>query len=63
MNVTSRQAWIAVALISVFFVIALILLYLWYVQPLEGSLTFKEAGAELKSPQRWEDRLMTKNSV
>jgi hypothetical protein len=35
-NVTSRQAWIAVALISVFFVVALVLLYLWYFQTLAG---------------------------
>jgi hypothetical protein len=33
MKVTSRQAWMAIALISVFFVVALVLLYLWYVQP------------------------------
>jgi hypothetical protein len=33
MKVTSRQAWIAIALISVFFVVALVFLYLWYVQP------------------------------
>ena len=36
MNVTSRQAWIAIAIISVFLVVALVLLYLWYVQPLAG---------------------------
>jgi hypothetical protein len=31
MNVTSRQAWIAVALISVFLVVTLVFLYLWCV--------------------------------
>jgi hypothetical protein len=38
MKVTSPQAWIAVGLISVFFVVALILLYLWRVQPLAEAV-------------------------
>ena len=37
MNVTSRQAWIAIALISVLFVVALVFLYLWYVRPFAGQ--------------------------